>query len=257
MNSKIKWKIVMGVVLVLLSAAFYLLHYMIFRDAHHIFVYLISDIAFVFIEVLMVSLILHRVLNEWEKRSHMSKLNMVIEIFFSEFGKHLLVYLSNFDRNLDKIKGDITCASGCCDLDFKAAVKAVKNYRADIEMQELDLVKLSVFLTDKRPFLVNLLQNPNLLEHEAFTDVLMSVFHLAEELAARDLTELSQEDKHHTKDDIERAYNNLIAQWLKYMEHTKENFPYFFLFAMQTNPFDEKASWLDRWYEDDSSGSVD
>ena len=29
---------------------------------------------------------------------------MVIETFFSDFGKHLLVYLSNFDRNLKKIQ---------------------------------------------------------------------------------------------------------------------------------------------------------
>jgi hypothetical protein len=49
--------------------------------------------------------------------------------------------------------------------------------------------------------------------------------------------------------DIERAYNNLIHQWLHYMQYTQENYPYFFLFAMRTNPFDEKASWLDRWYE--------
>jgi len=69
------------------------------------------------------------------------------------------------------------------------------------------------------------------------------------ELAARDLDAISEEDKKHTKVDIERAYNNLIHQWLHYMQYTRAYFPYFFLFAMRTNPFDEKASWLDRWYE--------
>jgi len=87
--------------MVVLSFVFYFLHFLIFRDAHHIFIYLLGDIAFVFIEVLMVTLIIHHLLNEWEKKSHLKKLNMVIEVFFSEFGKHLLVYLSNFDNRLN------------------------------------------------------------------------------------------------------------------------------------------------------------
>ena len=28
-------------------------------------------------------------------------------------------------------------------------------------------------------------------------------------------------------------------------DYIKKNFPYFFLFAMRTNPFDEKASWIE------------
>ncbi|MFH1383738.1 MAG: hypothetical protein ABIH47_02105 [Candidatus Omnitrophota bacterium] len=77
----------------------------------------------------------------------------------------------------------------------------------------------------------------------------MAIFHIAEELAARNLLTLSKEDLDHAKIDIERAYNKLIRQWLSYMEYTKEHYPYFFRFAMKTNPFDEKASWLDRWHE--------
>ncbi|MBN1763757.1 MAG: hypothetical protein JW860_00740 [Sedimentisphaerales bacterium] len=246
---KFNWKIIAGIAMILLSTAFYFIHYLIFRDAHHIFIYLIGDIAFVFIEVLMVTLIIHHLLNEWEKRSHLKKLNMVIEIFFSEFGKHLLVYLSNFDRNLPQIHGYITDKNDCCELDFKPAFKALKNYKADIEIDKVNLAILSKFLKEKRTFLVNMLQNPNLLEHETFTRTLMSIFHIAEELAARDLDAMSEEDKQHTKVDIERAYNNLINQWLHYMQYTQEHYPYFFLFAMRTNPFDEKSAWLDRWYE--------
>ena len=249
MYKKINWRFIAGIVMVFLSIFFYVLHYLIFHDAHHIFLYLIGDIAFMFIEVLMVTLIIHQLLNEWEKRSHLRKLNMVIETFFSEFGKHLLVYLSNFDKSLDAVHNFITDRNECCELDFKEAFKAIKTYKADIDIHRINLSKLSKFLTQKRSFLINLLQNPNLLEHETFTNTLMSIFHIAEELAARDLDALSEDDKQHTKVDIERAYNNLIHQWLHYMQYTQEHYPYFFLFAMRTNPFDEKASWLDRWYE--------
>ena len=43
----------LGVILLSLSALVYLLHYVIFRDAHHIFIYLLGDLGFVFIEVLL------------------------------------------------------------------------------------------------------------------------------------------------------------------------------------------------------------
>jgi len=42
-----KWlgKILLGGSLIACSAIFYLLHYVLFHDAHHIFVYLVGDIA--------------------------------------------------------------------------------------------------------------------------------------------------------------------------------------------------------------------
>jgi len=231
MNKKFNWKFVAGIAMLILSIAFYFIHYLIFRDAHHIFIYLVGDIAFVFVEVLLVTIIIHHVLHEWEKQSHLKKLNMVIETFFSDFGKHLLVYLSNFDKNLNKIHDLIVVEDGCEDMDIN----------------KIELKKLSNFLTTKREFLIRLLQNPNLLEHATFTESLMAIFHITEELAARDLDNLSKEDIQHTKIDIERAYNLLTYQWLSYMEYTKKHFPYFFLFAMRTNPFDEHASWLDKY----------
>jgi len=249
MSKKINWKIFAAIMMLILSIIFYFLHFLIFRDSHHIFIYLLGDVAFVFIEVLLVTMIIHHLLNEWEKRSHLKKLNMVIETFFSEFGKHLLVYVLNFDNNLDKGHDFIIAKNGCEDIDFKAAFRALNKYQADVDIRQIDLHKLSKFLSSKRSFLINLLQSPNLLEHETFTETLMAIFHIAEELAARDLHNLSEDEIEHTKVDIERAYNLLTYQWLSYMDYTRENYPYFFLFAMQTNPFDEKASWLEKWYE--------
>jgi hypothetical protein len=91
--------------------------------------------------------------------------------------------------------------------------------------------------------LVRLLENPTLLEHESFTNLLWAVFHLAEELAARgSFTQLPQTDYQHLAGDIKRIYVLLVHQWLNYMEHLKDNFPYLFSLAMRTNPFDQEAS---------------
>ena len=63
---KLNWQVVLGVSLVVLSAVIYTIHYFIFREPHHIFIYMVGDIAFVPIEVLMVTLIIHRVLTDSE-----------------------------------------------------------------------------------------------------------------------------------------------------------------------------------------------
>jgi len=103
--------------------------------------------------------------------------------------------------------------------------------------------KLRTLLTGKRVFLLGLLENPNLLEQEAFTDLLWSVFHLTEELSVRgDLKCLTDADGKHIADDIKRAYAILIIEWLAYMKHLKHDYPYLFSFAVRTNPFDLNAS---------------
>ncbi|MFC1770331.1 hypothetical protein ACFLZV_00445 [Candidatus Margulisiibacteriota bacterium] len=233
----INWRIVFGITMLILGTFTYGIHYVLFRDSHHIFIYLVGDVAFVFFEVLLVTLVIHHLLNQWEKQSHLKKLNMVIETFFSEFGKQLLQTFSKVDKNVGKIRDLMTCNEGCKDFNFDKAFKSLSKYKSDICVDGLDLVKLSQFLTSKREFLINMLQNPSLLEHEKFTETLMSVFHIAEELAARDLEGLSEDDIKHAKVDIERAYDSLIKQWLNYMQYTQQNYPYFFVFAIRTNPF--------------------
>lgn len=80
---------------------------------------------------------------------------------------------------------------------FKASHAKTSEYRGNIDLAKVNLGQLEMFLRDRRGVLVSLLQNPNLLEHESFTESLMAVFHITEELAARDLTALSQEDRQH------------------------------------------------------------
>jgi hypothetical protein len=88
-----------------------------------------------------------------------------------------------------------------------------------------------------------ILQNPNLLEHETFTELLWAVFHLTEELAKREDTKnLSAKDYEHLSGDIKRAYTLLISEWLDYMKHLKDKYPYLFSLAIRTNPFDPSAS---------------
>lgn len=83
---RLGWQILLGVFLVANSALLYMLHFSLFHDAHHIFIHLLGDIAFLPIEVLLVTLIIHRLLTLRKKRMMLEKLNMVIGAYFSEVG---------------------------------------------------------------------------------------------------------------------------------------------------------------------------
>jgi hypothetical protein len=237
------WQILLGLSLIFLSAILYFTHYAIFRDARHIFLFLIGDIAFVPIEVLLVTLIIHRVLSAREKRSRLKKMNMVIGAFFSEVGTRLLKNLSGFDPNLEKMGGDFIIKSNWSHKDFALMSKRLRGYDYVIDSKKGDLGELKSFLVGKRGFLLGLLENPNLLEHESFTDLLWAVFHLTEELASReDVRQLVDKDYAHLSADIKRAYILLISEWLAYVQHLKDDYPYLFSLAIRSNPFDPNAS---------------
>ncbi|MCK5559490.1 MAG: hypothetical protein KAJ51_02810 [Thermoplasmata archaeon] len=239
----LNWKITLGVSLIILSMVVYFIHWLIFRDPHHIFIYMIGDIAFVFIEVLMVTLIIHALLSEREKRTVLEKLNMVIGLFFSEVGTNLLVHFSDYDPNLSKIRKELIVTNDWSDQEFERVSRHLKNYEFEIDLKKIEFEQLQELLVANTDFLVRLLENPILLEHETFTELLRAVFHLTEELAHReDITKSPLSDRQHIAGDIKRAYVLLVSEWLDYMKHLKNNYPYLFSLAMRTNPFDKNAT---------------
>jgi hypothetical protein len=241
--ARFNWQIFLGFSLLALSTIFYLIHYVIFRDTHHIFLYLIGDIAFVFIEVLLVTLIIHQLLSKREKRTMLKKLNMVIGAFFSEVGNELLKSLACFDLQSDKKRKDLLEIGGWSEKRYVEEGRRLKSSPFEIECQKGNLEGLKTFLIERRNFLLGLLENPNLLEHESFTELLWAVFHLTEELACRvDLKQLPDTDYQHFSGDIKRVYGLLISEWLAYMKHLRDNYPYLFSLAARMNPFDPKAS---------------
>ena len=236
-------RILLGLLLILLSILFYVIHYLLFRDSHHIFIYLVGDIAFVFIEVLLVTLIIHQILSDREKRAIFKKLNMVIGAFYSEVGTPLLKYFQVFDVNADQTSNHLIVSNDWSPEHFVLIKKVLQNHSYKINSQTGDLEGLRNFLVDKRAFLLRLLENPNLLEHENFTDLLWAVFHLAEELSHRtNVKDLPDTDYQHLAGDIARAYKLLIKQWIEHMEHLKNDYPYLFSLAIRTNPFNPEAS---------------
>ena len=242
MRRIIHWQIVFGTVLISLSAFFYSIHYLIFKDSHDIFFYLLHDIAFVPIEILMVTLIVDGLLRNREKRTLLNKMNMLIGAFYSEAGAELLSSCAALDPRIGEFRRSLIVDNEWSDTKFAAVRTILLDHQYTVDSGGAGLEKLKDLLVSKRNFFLSLLANPNLLEHESFTEVLWAVFHLTEELAKRkDVRNLPQKDREHIEGDIKRVYKAATQEWLAYMNHLKKSYPYLFSLAVRTNPFNPDA----------------
>jgi hypothetical protein len=222
----------LGFSLVLLSLILYGIHYAAFQDSHHIYIFLVGDLAFVPIEVLLVTLIIHQVLSAREKRTRLEKLNMVIGTFFSAVGTRLLTYFSDFDPSLDKIREHLIVTDEWSEQEFTDVSRRLKNYDYKVDIHKYDLEELRSYLVEKKNLLVELLR---------------AIFHLSDELEFReDLQQLPDSDINHLAKDIQRAYVQLVHQWIDYVKYLKGEYPYLFSLAMRMNPFDLESSPLVR-----------
>jgi hypothetical protein len=235
--------VVLGVVLVLISAALYAGHWLVFRDAHHIFIYMLGDIAFVPIYVLLATIVLARLLTLREQRSRRDKLNMVVGTFFSEVGTSLLAWLARRDPGLEDIRRELVVERGWTRREFDRVATRLRDFPFSLRVERNDLPGLEAELHGHRDFLLRLLENPSLIENEEFTELLRAVFHLVEELDHRDRFEsLPDTDIAHLQADAMRAYGRLVRVWLEHMRYLKDRYPYLFSLAVRTNPFDPDAS---------------
>ena len=235
-----------GGVFLLTSIILYAVQVFIFKKPGDTLFYFLQDIAFLPIQAAIVTFVINGYIEKREKHERLKKMNMAINAFFGQFGvaflkivirnaidaktngkpdfSHLLIN-NNWTKN-DYLVGKTVC----CKQDISFVIE--ENY----------LQEMKQFLLTDRSFLLSLLGNSNLLEHDEFSEMLWAVFHLMDELALREnLGSLPQKDCDHLSLDIKRAYSAMIIQWLSYLEHMKSDFPYMFLMAVRTNPFDPDA----------------
>ena len=168
---------------------------------------------------------------------------MVSGAFFSEVGTPLLgSMLSGFEKR-EEISQELAVSQDWSHKNFKKAMAFALTIEDKPKCTDIDLNELKTFLVQKRSFLLRLLENPNVLEQERFSDLLLAVFHLGEELEARaSLEGLPQSDLAHISGDMQRVYGYLAAEWIAYVEHLKAKYPYLFSLVVRTNPFRDQPS---------------
>ena len=235
-KDKIVW------LLLLVSLLLYVATYAIFGRADELGFSFMANVAFLPVYVLFVTLMIERVLKEREREAMMKKMNMVIGVFFSEIGTRLLHDFLAFFPDGAELSKRLRPTVHWQDADFESAREFLKGQVIALDSRLGNLAALKLFVTEKRGVMLSLLENPNLLEHAAFTDLLWAVFHLIEELQARrSLEGLPQSDLDHLSGDMKRAHTHLLMEWLSYMWHLRKDYPYLFSLAVRMNPMNPDA----------------
>lgn len=220
-----------------ISLLFYGLDYFLLGSAKELTVGFLSNLAFLPVYIIIVTLMIEQVIKERERQAVMRKLNMVIGVFFSEVGNRLLKELSAYIVSCDDLKRHLRIDGSWNEQEFAATLEFLRKSTITIESGHCEKNGLKRLLVEKRGFLVSLLENQNLLEHEEFTDLLWAVFHLVEELEARESFEhMPQSDVDHINGDIKRVFGYLSREWVMYMQHLKQDYPYLFSLAVRLNP---------------------
>ena len=142
MKDDTRWKLIAGVLLVTLTLAMLTTHYLVFQDAHHLFIFLIGDLAFIPIEVLVITLIIDQMLESREKKSRLEKLNMVIGVFFSRFGTPLLEQLTRTDPTIEKVKQRLVIGDEWRNDMFRDVQTFLNSYSCSITIERVDKAAL-------------------------------------------------------------------------------------------------------------------
>ncbi|MCU0822343.1 MAG: hypothetical protein MUC95_07720 [Spirochaetes bacterium] len=236
------WYIAIAAALLLFSSISYLTQIYLFHKFEDTLFYLLQDLSFVPVQVLIVTLILDRLLKKREKLALLEKMNMVIGVFFHEVGNDLIKDFTSITGNFNDISNQLKISTGWKENDFSEKIKNFQITPDRIIFNADKILKIKEFLTSRRDAILKLLANPNLLEHDTFTDLLWAVFHLSDELFHRNsFTDLPQTDIDHLKGDMVRAYKLIAYEWLSYMKHLKKDYPYLYSIAVRTNPFNPEA----------------
>ncbi|MHB1485926.1 MAG: hypothetical protein ACYCYI_14885 [Saccharofermentanales bacterium] len=230
-------------IFVSLSIILYLLQITFFGRVQDTVFYFLQDIAFLPLQVAIVTVVISKFISIREKRAQTKNMNMAINAFFGEVGTESIQSLNKFMVPEEDIQIDLKISAKWVNKDYQKAVKTIKGYDFPINSKTNDLAELKVFLMSKRNFLLIMLENSNLLEHDTFTDMLWAVFHLTDELVARkSFDSLPETDLNHLTFDMKRAYVALIIEWVNYCSRLKVDYPYLFSMEVRKNPFDANRS---------------
>ncbi|MBQ6349483.1 MAG: hypothetical protein IJI42_00975 [Methanobrevibacter sp.] len=247
MDSHKKWKIKFSILMIILIIVIYGSNYLVLGDGEHIISYVWTHLGFIPVDILVVAFLLDEIIERKEKEAVLEKLDMLMSTFFSEIGNELISQLSSANKyktNTENLKS----IKNWDDKDYENKLKELKDtdveFQADIspENREEFLRNLNELLTSKREFIINLINNPNLLEKEEFTGLINAILHLDEELEHRkDLSLVTDADFAHLNGDMHRVYNKLIHEWVYYLRYLNKHYPYMIALIIRTNPFDEDA----------------
>ncbi len=240
---KLNSNFIIVLILLILSVFLYTVQILIYDSPRDTGFYIFQDLAFLPLQIAIVTIVLGKYLKSREKAERLKKIYVVINAFFSEAGTEILMNLAIFNTNCDDIRPKLDVQADWTESIFSKTIKFLLNADLQIDCTAKRLGTLKELMKSKKDFLMKIIENPNLLEHDTFTDMLLSVFHLLEELTARSsFEEGCGADMAHISNDLKRAYKTLLIQWVEYLRHLKSEYPYLYSLEIRKNPFFQDRS---------------
>jgi len=221
-----------------LSAAAYTLHYLLFRDLHHILIFFFHDLAFLPLEVVLVSLVFEKLLSRSRSDEYHGKITMLESVFFSESGCDLLLYLHSCDPNGSQLRERLALDACWGKREYAAAAAFLKRYPFKIDSEKLDFYGIHYHLSTRHAYLLKIIDNPALMEHEDFTDLILDIYLLWEELDGHDdLYSLPPDARARLCELVNSIYTLLTDEWLDNARNIQEHQPARLNKIIQSNPF--------------------
>lgn len=227
-----------GMYLFPLSAALYLINYLMFGEAHQLFVKFAEEIAFMPIYIFIILVVAERALSSVEKKEMARKTNALVGTFFTEVGYELIRIMTKYDKDCDRVKNELKEIENWDVAKTKGFLKSVDQHKYCAPKGTADLVIIKELMLQKKDFMLELMSNSSLIEKDEFSELLLAVNHILEEFRTRgEISGFDEAAVGHLHVDVERAYRHLIKSWVLYMMHLEKEYPYLHKLALRVNPF--------------------
>lgn len=201
----IKHYLLISFILVLLSFMMFLLHYLVFGQLENTIYYSLMSLCFIPINTLAVTLVFDKLVERQAKRERLSKLNMLVGLFFSEIGFGLLKLIVAADSKIYSLNLDFS--------DLKTSDIKLRNYEHNLNFDNINYSELKKLILESKNIISSLISNESVLEHETFADLLMALMHLRDEIIfVKHKEYLTEEDRVHMEGDLIRVYKALTIQ---------------------------------------------
>ncbi len=220
------------------SALLYAIHYLIFRDLHHLAIFGLHELAFVPLEVILVTLGLDQLVEKTHREEARSKVSIIETLYFNESGGTMLRYLTSFDPDAARLRELLQVTEDWRSSDFRQAIRQLKSYPFLLDLDRIDFFGLHYHLSQRHEYYRSMLENPALTQSEAFTEMIMKIYLLWEELDGRtNLYQLPEKDRNYLAELLHEIYRELTEYWLDNVYNHSIHNRFRLHRAIESNPF--------------------
>ncbi len=215
--------------LLLISVCVYISQLCIFHDPHNTFFYILQDLAFLPFTIAIATIVVGEVMDARERAERLQKTRMLASTFFTELGTAMLremLQSVEMDPAIRELLGE-----EILDAAFPAAELSehIEKAHMKVAVTKEFYESMKNLILSRQTSLLIISSNPLLLEHESFTGMLWSIFHLVDEFRLRgEYDELSQTDILHFQADFTATLELLLVNWSSNVRYMKTTYPNFF-----------------------------